>query len=89
MESGAEQPITDQQIKVRQVTHFQVSWTEDAPGVPGTWTIQLVLDQGAEEYVIRSTPEDTEVLFELLERGEGVYFDLERKVLMFGSRPVE
>ncbi len=77
---------TEEQIRVRQVTHFQPTWTESARGAPGAFTIQLILDQGAEEYVIRPTAEDTEVLFELLDRGESVYFDLDRKVLMFGTQ---
>ena len=80
---------TEEQIRVRQVTHFQPTWTESARGAPGAFTIQLILDQGADEYVIRPAAEDADVLFEMLERAENVYFDLERKVLMFGTRSVE
>jgi hypothetical protein len=65
---------TEQQIKVRQVTEVQASFT-----------IQLILDNGAEEYVILPTAEDSEVLMELLEKTETLYFDLERQVLMFGN----
>jgi hypothetical protein len=80
--------ISEHEIRVRQVTHYQPTWTEGAPGQSGTFTIQLILDQGAAEYVIRATAEDMDVLFEMLDRGENVYFDLERKVLMFGTRSV-
>ena len=82
------QPITSQQIRVRQVTHYHPSWTHQEPGTPGTFTIQLLLDQGAEEYVIRPTADDMDVLLHMLRRSDDVYFDLERKVLMFGTRPV-
>ncbi len=89
MEAGEHHEITERQIKVRQVTHFQPTWTEHAPGADGTFTIQLILDHGAEEYVLRPTADDADVLVDLLEAGEDVYFDLERKVLMFGNRAVE
>ena len=78
---------TEEQIRVRQVTHFQPTWTEAERGAPGAFTFQLILDEGAEEYVIRPTAEDADVLFAMLEREGTVYFDLERKVLMFGTRP--
>ena len=81
-------PITEHEIRVRQVTHYQPTWTQSSPGEPGVFTIQLILDEGADEYVVRPTADDTDVLFEMLERGENVYFDMERKVLMFGTRPV-
>ena len=89
MEAGGEHQITERQIKVRQVTHFQPTWTEHDPGEPGTFTIQLILDHGAEEYVLRTTADDADVLVHLLEGGTGTYFDLERNVLMFGNRAVE
>ena len=73
---------TEAQIKVRQVTQVQASWTEEGRGAAGAFTIQLILDNGADEYVIRPTAEDAEVLLELFNRS-GAMFDLERKVLMF------
>ena len=79
--------LTEEQIRVRQVTHYQWTWSEAERGAPGAFTIQLILDQGTEEYVIRPTAEDADVLVELLDRGRDVYFDLERKVLMFGTQP--
>jgi hypothetical protein len=80
--------ITSQQIQTREVTHYHPAWTEQAPGGEGTFTIQLILDQGAEEYVLRPTADDAEVLLGMLGSGEKVYFDLQRKVLMLGIRPV-
>ena len=84
----AQQPITQQAIRVRQVTHYQPSWTQSEPGAQGVFSVQLILDHGAEEYVIRPTADDVDVLTDLFERGEEVYFDLDRKVLMFGNRSV-
>ncbi len=41
------QPVTDDSIQVRQVTHYQFTWVASKAGEPGVWTLQLVLDQGA------------------------------------------
>ena len=88
MEPSAEQEITPGQIMVREVTDYQPTWSENAPGAPGVFTVQLVLDHGAEEYVIRPTADDVDVLKSLLRDSPQVWFDLERKVLMFGNRSV-
>jgi hypothetical protein len=79
----------EQQIAVREVTHMQASWVEGDRGAPGEFTVQLILDHGAEEYVLRPTVEDTEEIFRLRDRSGRVYFDLQRKVLMFGNLPVD
>ena len=79
---------TEQQIAVREVTHIQVSWIETDRGAPGTITMQLILDNGAEEYVLRPTVEDAEAILRFRDRSGRVYFDLQRKVLMFGNMPV-
>lgn len=71
---------------MRQVTQFQASWTERERGAPGAFTLQLILDHGAEEYVLRPTAEDAVALVALLERDESAFFDLERKVLVFATR---
>jgi hypothetical protein len=88
MEAGGEREITPRDIRVREVTDYQPTWSEQAPGAPGVFTVQLVLDHGAEEYVIRPTADDLEVLKSLLRRSDQVWFDLDRKVLMFGNRSV-
>ena len=88
MSEQGEARITAAQIKVRQVTAWQATWTEESPGDAGTFTLQLILDEGAEEYVLRPTADDVDVLQELLADAANVYFDMERKVLMFGVRAV-
>jgi hypothetical protein len=80
---------TEQQIQVRQVTHLQASWTEQARGDPGAFTIQLILDHGADEYVLRPEAEDADVLLKLFKASDSASFDLDRKVLMFNNLTVE
>jgi hypothetical protein len=81
---GSEQR-TEEQIQVRQVTHVQASWTEQDRGGDGAFTFQLILDNGADEYVLRPTAEDADVLLKLFKRSDTAMFDLERKVLMFNN----
>lgn len=76
---------TTAQIQVRQVTHVQASWTEEERGGPGAFTIQLILDNGVDEYVLRPTAADADVLLKLLERSDSAAFDVQRKVLMFNN----
>jgi hypothetical protein len=71
-------------IQVPQVTHVQASWSEQEGGGAGAFTIQLILDHGASEYVLRPTAHDAQVLLELLGRSSAT-FDLGRKVLIFGG----
>ena len=73
---------TEGNIRVRQVTDVQFSWTEEGRGDHGSFTVQLVLDDGAEEYVLQPTAEDAKVQLELFESASAVYFDLDRKVLI-------
>ena len=80
---------TEQAIKVRQVTQIHSNWNEEERGEPGKFSFQLILDDGAEEYVIRPTDEDADVLSDLFEQTPTIYFDLERKVLIFGDVSVE
>jgi hypothetical protein len=80
---------TEQQIRIRQVTQVQASWTEEQRGAPGAFTVQLILDNGADEYVLRPSADDTDVILELLKRSDTAFFDLERKVLIFGNISVD
>jgi hypothetical protein len=79
----------ERQIQVRQVTHVQASWTEEDRGAPGAFTLQLILDHGADEYVLRPTAEDADVIIKLLARSSNATFDLDRKVLMFGNLTIQ
>ncbi|MET9440621.1 hypothetical protein [Streptomyces sp. NPDC006610] len=79
-----QQPVTDDSIKVRQVNHYQFSWVAGEPGRRGTFTLQLVLDEGAWEEVLTVDAEDADVLQDLLENTKTVHYDVSRRTLMFG-----
>ncbi len=76
---------TESAIMVRQVTEVHSNWNEEQRGEEGKFSLQLILDNGAEEYVIRPTNEDADVLVDLFEQTDTVYFDMERRVLIFGD----
>jgi hypothetical protein len=80
---------TEQQIVIREVTQVQASWTEAERGAPGAFTLQLILDHGADEYVLRPTADDADVILKLIKRSDKAMFDLDRKVLIFGSVSVD
>ena len=76
-------------LKVRQVTNIQASWTEKERGEEGVFTVQLILDNGADEYILEVDSDDLKPILELFAASEDVNFDLERKVLMFGTLKVK
>ncbi len=79
--------ITDDAIKVRQLSHYQFTWVAGEPQAAGTFTLQLVLDEGAWEEVVAVSAEDAEVLQHLLHGAKTVFFDIARRTLMFGTTP--
>jgi hypothetical protein len=79
---------TERRYKVRQVTDYQASWTEQERGQPGRFTLQLILDKGVEEYILDVNADDLDVLLSLLKRADHAMFDLERKVLIFENLDV-
>jgi hypothetical protein len=81
------QPVTDDSIVVRQVSHYQFSWVAGEAGQRGTWTLQLVLDQGAWEEVLTIEADDADNLQDLLSGASTVFFDVRRRTLMFGTTP--
>jgi hypothetical protein len=76
---------TEQAIKVRQVTDVHANWSTQERGEPGKFSYQLILDDGAEEFVIRVTADDAKVLRDLFHDADTIYFDLQREVLIFGE----
>ena len=75
--------------KVRQVTNIQASWTERARGEEGTFTLQLILDNGVEEYILDVDASDLDPMLKLFAASDHTTFDLERKVLMFSNLTVK
>ena len=70
---------------VRQVTNIQASWTERGRGEEGRFTLQLILDNGVEEYILDLVGEDLDVILKTFARSAHTTFDLDRKVLMFSN----
>lgn len=81
---AAKPRITDDSMRVRQLSHYQFSWTAGESGAPGVWTLQLVLDEGAWEEVLTLTAEDADNLQDTLTNTQHVFYDIDRRVLMFG-----
>ncbi len=77
----AEQNV-EQQIQVRRVTDVHANWNEEERGKAGKFSLQLILDDGAEEYAIRPPAADTKVILKMLDSAETVSFDLANKVLI-------
>ncbi len=80
--------MTDRPMRhyqVRQVTNYQASWVESGPGEDGTFTLQLILDNGVEEAILEPTEDDLDVILKLLGKSKHTTFDLDRKVLMFSN----
>ena len=86
--TSVQQPVTDDSIQVRHLNHYQFSWVAGEPGAPGTFTLQLVLDEGAWEEVVTVDAEDAEVLQGLLRRSKTVFYDVKRRAMMFGTTRV-
>jgi hypothetical protein len=82
------QPLTDDSIQVRQLSHYQFSWVAGEANQPGTWTLQLVLDEGAWEEVLTLDPDDADNLQDLLSSAKIVFFDVRRRALLFGTTAV-
>ena len=76
---------TEQAIKVRQVTDIHGNWSAQERGESGKFSYQLILDEGAAEYVLRVTADDAKVLRDWFHDADTVYFDMEREVLIFGE----
>jgi hypothetical protein len=72
-----------ERISVRQVTDVHANWSEQGSDEPGKFSFQLILDNGAVERVIRPTADDADVLMDLFEDSDDLYFDEGRNVLIF------
>lgn len=88
MPSKLKQPVTDDSLTVRQLSHYQFSWIAGDAGEPGTWTLQLVLDQGAWEEVLTIDADDADNLQDILSTAHTVYYDVGRRALLFGTTSV-
>lgn len=71
-----------QKINVREVTDVHANWSEQESGEPGKFSLQFILDNGAEEYVLRPTADDAKVLLKLIGASDSLFFDVDRKVFV-------
>ncbi len=69
-------------IKVRRVSDVHADFDEAEPGQPGTFYFQFILDDGAEEHIMRPNVDDGRLLLNLINSAETLYFDTERRRLM-------
>jgi hypothetical protein len=76
---------TEQTIQVRQVTDVHANWTYDGELEDGKFSFQLILDDGAQEAVVLPTPEAAEVLEELIQDAETLFWDTQNQVLIFSK----
>jgi hypothetical protein len=87
METGMAMSDDTQQLTrnytVRQVTDYQVSWTQEEQGEEGVFTVQLILDRGVQEEVLMVDTDDLDVMLTLFKRSGHVMFDTDRRVLIF------
>lgn len=72
-----------EKINVRKVTEVHANWNEENAGEPGKFSFQLILDDGAEEHVVRPTAEDSDVLMDLFGASDDMVFDEGNNVLVF------
>lgn len=72
-------------IKVRKITDLHANYSDQGEGTNGKFSFQLVLDNGAEEAVIRPPADDCKVILKHFRSGESVYFDTERRTVVFSD----
>ncbi len=82
------QPVNDNSILVRQITHYQFSWTAGGPEEQGTHVVQLVLDQGASEEVLTLNPIDSLALQIKLATSISAFYDVQRRTVTTNVVPV-
>jgi hypothetical protein len=58
-------------------------------GEDGEFYIQLVLDNGVDEYVIQPSEDDVDVLLGLFEKSKYTVWDDERRILIFENIPTK
>ena len=73
---------TEEAIKVRQVTNIHGNYNEFERGQPGEFSLQLILDDGADEYVLRPPADDVRTLMMMREDAESLYLNTEEWVLI-------
>ena len=76
-------------IVIRKVTDVHANWSDEGADEEGKFSFQLILDNGAEEAVIRPEADAAAPLIELLKGSDDVYFDTERRNVLFRSLRID
>ena len=82
-QKNQQQERIERGYKIRQVTQVQSSWKEGGRGADGEFFIQLVLDNGVDEYIIQPSSSDVDVILEMFEKSKYTVWDDERQILIF------
>ena len=69
-------------LAVRQVTDLHANWSEQGEGQAGKFSFQLILDDGAEEAIIRPSAEAAKVLVAEFLAGNSFFYDTSREVVL-------
>jgi hypothetical protein len=87
--NNQQQERIERGYKIRQVTQVQPSWKEGGRGEEGEFFIQLVLDNGVDEYILQPSSSDVDVILELFEKSKYTVWDDERQILIFENIPTK
>ncbi len=87
--NNQQQERIERGYKIRQETQVQPSWKEGGRGEEGEFFIQLVLDNGVDEYILQPSSSDVDVILELFEKSKYTVWDDERQILIFENIPTK
>ncbi len=87
--NNQQQERIERGYKIRQVTQIQPSWKERGRDEDGEFFIQLVLDNGVEEYILQPSSNDVDVILEMFEKSKYTVWDDERRILIFENIPTK
>ena len=69
-------------LAVRQVTDLHANWSEQGADQDGKFSFQLILDDGAEEAIIRPSAEAAKTIIAEFVAGNSFFYDTSREVLL-------
>jgi hypothetical protein len=70
---------------IRRVTRVDVIRANQGQGQPGSYQLELELDDGADQYLLTPSGEDINTVLRLFHRSGGVLFDQRTEELTFES----
>jgi hypothetical protein len=73
----------DRRIVVRKVTEVHANYSVHDEGEPGLFSYQLILDNGAVEFVFIPPADDADVIKDLFDASDEIVFDEDRRNIVF------